>query len=203
MCIKAPGWLFKTSTSPEPFETCPSLVITSNSSPFHQESESPSSGSSYAQWLLIVHRGIHRILLISIPGFRKSHTAITFQHLGKSFLFKTWKKPELLLPSITLTKHLQLLPMMSWESVGSGVQWGTDLDSPHWDRGWSSSILHSGVKYGQQILLSPRWTVAHTIKLSYLIQLLREMPCLQADLWANPAEDTPYRSGVMRSLTGQ
>lgn len=154
------------------------------------------------QWLLIVHRGIHRILLISIPGFRKKSHCYYFPAL-RQFLFKTWKKPEILLPSITLTKHLQLLPMMSWESVGSGVQRGTDLDSPHWDRGWSSSILHSGVKYGQQILLSPQWTVAHTIKLSYLIQLLRERPCLQADLWASLAEDTPYRSGVMRSLTGQ
>lgn len=34
MCIKAPGWLSKLSTSPEPFEVYPSLVITSNFSPF-------------------------------------------------------------------------------------------------------------------------------------------------------------------------
>lgn len=34
MCIKAPGWLSKPSTSSEPFEVCPSLVITSNSIPF-------------------------------------------------------------------------------------------------------------------------------------------------------------------------
>lgn len=74
ICIKAPGWLSKTSTSPEPFEICPLLVLTSNSSPFYQESESSPSGSSCARCLLIVHRGIHRISLMSIPGFqKKSH----------------------------------------------------------------------------------------------------------------------------------
>lgn len=86
ICIKALGWLSKTSTSPEPFEICPSLVLTSNSSPFYQESESSSSGSFYAQCLLIVHRGIHRISLMSIPGFQKKSHCYYFPSFKQIFL---------------------------------------------------------------------------------------------------------------------
>lgn len=130
-----------------------------------------------------------------------SHTPIIFQHLSVFFLFKTQTTKLVYTFNHRLNKPSAALP--DTESrvcrFGGSARYRLGL-SPLGPR--LKFTLCSRVKYGQQFLPSPRRTVAHTIKLSYLIQLLGDGPCVQDDLGVSPAEDTPYRLGGTRSLTG-